>query len=183
MKILGLDISGQPKAWLTNEQAAFYYAKDLVGWEMGTDITLLSGGIQAATGLQSTLNLNSIIAIKGKANAKAYLAPRLSNKALFARDAHICAYCGVYHPSTELTRDHVIPTSKKGKNIWSNVVAACKPCNRRKDDNLLEDITMKLIYVPYTPNKYEHLILMNRKILADQREFLIKGVGKRSRLI
>ena len=31
---------------------------------------------------------------------------------------------------------------------------------------------MELLYAPYVPNKAEYLILTNRRILADQMEFL-----------
>ena len=41
---------------------------------------------------------------------------------------------------------------------------------------------MKLHYVPYVPNRYEAFILANRKILADQVEFLLMGVPKHSRV-
>jgi hypothetical protein len=37
-------------------------------------------------------------------------------------------------------------------------------------------------YVPYVPNRYEAFILSNRKILADQMEFLLQGVPKSSRM-
>jgi hypothetical protein len=40
---------------------------------------------------------------------------------------------------------------------------------------------MKLHYVPYVPNRYDAFILSNRKILADQMEFLLQGVSKGSR--
>jgi len=42
---------------------------------------------------------------------------------------------------------------------------------------------MKLLYVPYAPNRAEYLILMNRNILADQMEFLLKQVKPISRLL
>ena len=37
---------------------------------------------------------------------------------------------------------------------------------------------MKLIAVPYTPNLAEYLILSNRRILADQMEFLLAFARK-----
>ena len=37
---------------------------------------------------------------------------------------------------------------------------------------------MPLIYVPYVPNRHEHFILRNRRILADQMEYLLAGVPK-----
>ena len=41
---------------------------------------------------------------------------------------------------------------------------------------------MPLIYVPYVPNRNETFILTNRRILADQMEWLLGGVPAHSRL-
>ncbi|MEJ0034909.1 MAG: hypothetical protein WDO68_02285 [Gammaproteobacteria bacterium] len=63
-----------------------------------------------------------------------------------------------------------------------NLVAACKACNNRKANRTPEAARMQLHYVPYVPNRYEAFILSNRKILADQTEFLLQGVPKNSRV-
>ena len=42
---------------------------------------------------------------------------------------------------------------------------------------------MELLYAPYVPNKAEYLILTNRRILADQMEFLKQHVASHSRLV
>ena len=183
--ILQLDVAGQPQRWINYEKSAYYYAKDRIAWSMGAIDVTLHGGISRMTGQQSTLTLNTIIAVK-KMNTKAKnirTVPALTNRALFRRDQQMCAYCGVEHPTSKLTRDHVIPTSKGGPNNWTNVVACCSACNRKKDDKLPEQTGMELLYVPYAPNNAEFLILMNRTILADQMNFLIKQVSKDSRLL
>jgi 5-methylcytosine-specific restriction endonuclease McrA len=95
---------------------------------------------------------------------------------------HTCAYCGDYFSATQLTRDHIIPKAQKGQDIWTNVVAACKNCNQTKDNRTPEQANMQLLFVPYVPTKAEYLILKNRKILADQMEFLMKNVPDYSRL-
>ena len=41
---------------------------------------------------------------------------------------------------------------------------------------------MQLIYAPYVPNRAEFLILANRRILADQMEFLRQHVSANSRI-
>ena len=41
---------------------------------------------------------------------------------------------------------------------------------------------MHLLYVPYVPNIFEKMILRNKKILADQMEFLIGRIPKHSRI-
>lgn len=58
---------------------------------------------------------------------------RITRRAIFARDAWICAYCD---STIDLTIDHVIPRAKGGTSTWENVVACCAPCNRRKGDML-----------------------------------------------
>jgi len=183
--VLQLDVSGNPQKWVTYEDSAYHYAKGNVAWAMGEVEFDLHGGTCALTGQQSVLTINTIIAIKGQLNQKAmthYNRVPLTNKTLFRRDQNICGYCGNEFSAGKLTRDHVHPVSKGGVNKWSNVVTACAPCNKRKDSSLLEEINMDLLYVPYAPNRSEWLILQNRKVLADQMEFLMKRVPKASRL-
>ena len=183
--VLQLDSAGNPHCWTTYEKAAYYYSKDLVAWEAAPINFTLYGGISRMTGEQSSLTMNTIIAVKGKVNSKQYAQMNrvpLTNRALFRRDHNVCAYCGEHFSQHDLSRDHIIPVSKGGPNTWENVVTACHPCNKRKDDNLLENISMELLYVPYAPNRSEYLILQNRKILGDQMDFLMKRVPKESRL-
>ena len=65
-----------------------------------------------------------------------------------------------------------------------NVVTACIKCNSRKGCRTPEEAGMSLLYLPYTPNWFEDLILQagGRKILADQMEFLMAKVPTNSRL-
>lgn len=184
--VLQLDVTGTPQQWITYEDSAFHYAKGNVAWSMGAVEFDIFGGTCAKTGEQSKLTINTIIAIKGKPSQKAmlhYNRVPLTNKTLFRRDQNLCAYCNTVYPIHKLTRDHIHPTSKGGKNIWMNVVTSCSPCNKLKSNTMLEATHLELNYIPYVPNRAEWLILQNRKILADQMEFLIKKVPKDSRLL
>lgn len=183
--ILQLDVAGQPQRWINYERSAYYYAKDRVAWSMGEVDVVLHGGTSRMTGEQSVLTMDTIIAVRQENGKKANIhrTPTLTNRALFRRDQHICAYCGNEFSASKLTRDHVIPVSKGGPNIWTNVVTSCSDCNRWKDNRTPEEADMELVYVPYAPNKAEYLILMNRTILADQMEFLLKQVSRDSRLL
>ncbi|MFM7570545.1 MAG: HNH endonuclease, partial [Betaproteobacteria bacterium] len=71
---------------------------------------------------------------------------------------------------------------KGGRDTWTNLVSACKPCNLRKGNRTPEQAGMPLLYVPYVPSQHEAFILRNRRILADQMEFLMAGVPAGSRL-
>jgi len=184
--ILKLNASGEPLGWITYEDCAFYYAKNKIVWSMGQYEVILRGGTNAKTGQQSRLTLDTIVAVNCNKNPHSYRkieGPQLSNRALFERDRNICAYCAQIYTRNKLTRDHVIPKSKGGKDIWDNTVTACRSCNQIKDDRTPEQAHMPLAYVPYTPCFNEHLILMNRKILVDQMEFLLSRVSRSSRLL
>lgn len=184
--VLQLDVAGNPHCWITYEKSAYYYTKDLVAWEAAPIDFTLYGGKSRMTGEQSTLTMNTIIAVRGKVSDKQLAQMNrvpLTNKALFRRDQNLCAYCGHEFSHTDLSRDHIKPVSKGGPNIWMNVVTACHSCNKHKDDRTPEQAGMELLYLPYIPNRSEYLILQNRKILADQMEFLMKRVPKNSRLI
>ncbi len=182
--ILQLDASGAPQAWVDWKDAVTYQAKDMVVWSLGEVEFTFYGGKSRLTGEQSSITTASIIAVKGHSGSKSakYKVPTLTNKTLFRRDRHICAYCGKHFNFDDLSRDHIMPVSRGGADNWMNVVASCKPCNHRKNDLTPEEAGMKLLFVPYVPSKYEAMILRNHKILADQMEFLMAHVPKNSRL-
>jgi len=48
---------------------------------------------------------------------------------VFLRDRFTCQYCGEPYPSHDLTFDHLVPRSRGGRTIWTNVVTACATCN------------------------------------------------------
>lgn len=184
VKILQLNVAGQPQRWLTPEKAAEKIVKGQVAWSTSNDILKLTGGIQRATGILSTLAIDSIIAVRGEINKYNTCGGKivLTNRSLFARDKNMCAYCGeTIKKISLLSRDHVIPTSKGGEDCWTNVVTCCIPCNQKKDNKTLSNTSLKLLYVPYKPCHSESLLLANRNILADQHEFLLQTIKKAER--
>ncbi len=182
--ILKLDIAGRPVGWVTREQGALLYCRGQVAWEAGEAHVRLHGGHSRRSGLRSVLDVNSIVATRSlyRRADDAEDVPALTNQRLFRRDDYTCMYCGATLPQHLLTRDHIVPVSKGGRDAWKNVVTACRGCNHRKDNKDIDNIDMKLLAVPYAPNRAEGLILANRRILADQMAFLRLRVGKTSRL-
>lgn len=175
--ILKLDISGRPLRWVSKEAGALLYCRDQVVWEAGKSAVRLHGGMSRVTGERSFLDVNTIIATRGvdAKLATQRTVPTLTNTQLFRRDGFMCMYCGNHFSARELTRDHVLPVSRGGKDRWENVVSACRPCNHRKGNWTLDELDrlgMRLLAVPYVPNHAEALILGNRRILTDQMEFL-----------
>ena len=184
MAVLALDISGTPRQWISTDDAITYHAKKAVAWTLGNIVAKYRGGLQN-DGTESYLETPSIIAIKGHGfNPARHGRVALTNRTLFGRDRHICAYCGGHFPNgNHLSRDHILPKSKGGIDDWMNVVTACKKCNTHKGNKTLKEAKLELIYVPYAPNHFENLILQNRNILADQMDYLLSGVPKHSRII
>lgn len=183
MKVLKLSAQGLPQSWITLEQAVLHYAAQEVRWEVGAEMAVFRGGHNAVTGEQSIIKVSSIIGTKGVPNINPFdLKPGLTNSKLFARDRNLCAYCGGQFREEELTREHIIPFAQNGRDHWMNVVTACRTCNHRKSSRTPEQARMPLIYAPYVPSLWEDFILRNRRILADQMEFLMAHLPKSSRL-
>ena len=181
--ILALDLSGMPNRWLIVEQAITYYARDMVAWSLGKTVCTYHGGISRLTGRRSTLSTKSIIAIRGAVEfAREHAEPHLTNAALYRRDRHVCGYCGGQFKEYDLSRDHVVPLHLGGRDRWMNVVTACRGCNTLKGGRTPEAARMPLLYAPYVPNRHEHLVLQNRRILQDQMEYLMARVPRHSRL-
>jgi 5-methylcytosine-specific restriction endonuclease McrA len=77
---------------------------------------------------------------------------------VFLRDRFRCQYCGEQHLRGELTFDHVVPRADGGQTCWTNIVAACSPCNARKDR-----LHLKPLREPFEPSQHD--------LLAAQRLF------------
>lgn len=172
-QILRTDVSGMPLEWVTYQDAVRLYFNDQIAYTCGSNIMTIRGGINAVTNLRSKVNVNSIIATYGnnKILTNRY-APPLNNTTLFKRDDHLCLYCGNKFGSENLSRDHVTPLFQGGKDLWVNVVSACKRCNNAKAGRTPEQANMQLLAIPFIPTHAEYIYLQGKVILFDQMEFL-----------
>jgi 5-methylcytosine-specific restriction endonuclease McrA len=183
MEVLQLDMSGRPQAWISAKEAAVLYASDGIAWTLGQTFHVLRGGVQRRTGLQSRIEVHPIVAVRGSVPSRAWRrTPALSNPKLFARDRQVCAYCAGRFGLDDLTREHIVPTSRGGHDTWMNCITACRACNGHKGNRLPEESGLSLHYLPYVPSLHEDMILRGRRILADQMEFLLASVPRSSRL-
>lgn len=83
---------------------------------------------------------------------------KFSRKNLFIRDNYTCQYCNQKFDIVNLTCDHVIPKSVWNHKIgsptsWTNIVAACRDCNRQKRNRTPKQANMPLQNLPYVPQK------------------------------
>ena len=90
----------------------------------------------------SVLRLRAFVKVPYRAHAP------LTRRAVFARDDWRCQYCGVAAENL----DHVVPKSRGGTHTWDNVVAACRRCNSRKENRLIEDAGLRLHRRPVAPS-------------------------------
>ena len=175
-QVLRTDVAGMPLEWIDYRDAVRLYHTEQVAYTCGVPIFTVHGGINSVTGRQSKIEVNSIIATIGHtpgydSNRHDYVPP-LNNKTLFRRDANVCMYCGIHFMARDLTRDHIQPISQGGKDIWRNVVAACRRCNNHKGGRTPDQARMELIAVPFVPTYAEYIYLKGRRILSDQMDFL-----------
>lgn len=92
----------------------------------------------------------------------------MSRRAVFVRDEFKCQYCGRAAENV----DHIIPRSRGGGHTWDNVVAACRPCNSRKEDRMLEHAGMKLRRLPKAPHESVWIIVAVEKVDPEWEQYL-----------
>lgn len=83
----------------------------------------------------------------------------LTRRTLLARDNHTCQYCG--NADRDLTLDHIVPRSRGGQTEWTNIVAACGPCNRKKGSKLTAEARMFPRAAPVRP-VYSAIVLLSQ---------------------
>lgn len=80
----------------------------------------------------------------------------MTRAGVLRRDGRRCAYCS----SRADTIDHVVPRSRGGTHSWDNCVAACRACNSRKADRLLEELGWALAVTPGPPHRSGGLLVL-----------------------
>lgn len=96
--------------------------------------------------LPSVIRLLRYISIKRCFNVVPF-----SRANIYARDQHMCQYCGLVLPVDTLTLDHVVPVRHGGRKIWENIATSCVSCNRRKGGRTPAEAGMTLIRAPRRP--------------------------------
>src|SRR5260221_4779331 len=177
-QILRADIPGMPLEWVDYREAARLYHTEQVAYTCGTLLYRLYGGTCARTGLRTIVDVNSIIATlgvtgnPGNLRGAAYTPP-LNNQTLFRRDAYLCLYCGARFTYSLLSRDHVTPFSRGGRDTWKNVVSACRRCNNAKASRTPEQAGMQLLAGAVTPTPTEDKFFKGPPVLAHHIGYFI----------
>ena len=155
MKSLILNASYMPLSIINAERAFVLWYKDRVHIEKNYDEKFFNT-------VQRKYPIPSIVRIKEFVNFRYDNVP-FSKRNVMKRDGFECGYCG---SKKNLTIDHVIPTSKGGKNTWNNVITACAQCNSEKGDLIDPDIPdkFKTDLSLYRPHAF---LMMKKSIVGD----------------
>jgi 5-methylcytosine-specific restriction endonuclease McrA len=141
--VLKLDSSFKPIEVITWEEAF------LLTWlKKAWAVEYSDKWVHSAT---KAFQIPSVIVLFQYIDEKFFTLP-CTRKNILIRDENRCQYCAKSFREADLTIDHVIPKSKGGNSRWTNVVAACKPCNQKKRDYLIEDAPVSLIKRPKKPS-------------------------------
>ena len=116
-------------------------------------VTIISEYEMSISSPSTKISLPSVIALKEYVPQKRN--PAFTRFNVFLRDRFSCQYCGSELSASELTFDHVVPRSRGGRTNWTNVVAACSPCNLRKGNKLPGQSNMKPLVKPMAPNVWQ----------------------------
>jgi len=130
---------------------------EIISWEEAFVLTWLNKAyaveysdkwVHSAT---KKFQIPSVIVLFQYIDEKFFTLP-CTRKNILVRDEYRCQYCAQNVREANLTIDHVLPKSKGGRSTWDNVVAACKPCNQKKRDYLVENSPVSLIRSPKKPS-------------------------------
>lgn len=95
--------------------------------------------------------LPSVLRLKRFINNRRFTRVKFCRENVYRRDAYTCQYCGLRFGQKELTLDHVVPASKRGRKDWTNMVTACRTCNHRKANRTPLAANMPLLSEPKVP--------------------------------
>src|SRR3954467_4252038 len=117
-------------------QPLSYFPLSLFNWEDAVKAVVKGSHVvaeydQVVRSPSTVMGLPSVIALRAYVRPRARVA--FSRFNVFLRDRFRCQYCGDQHLRGELTFDHVLPRADGGQPPGTNIVAACSPCNTRKD--------------------------------------------------
>ena len=119
----------------------------------------------------SRLSLNLPCVMRLLKSAKKRRLVKFSRNNILYRDGERCQYCGKKFPRSELTLDHVIPKCTRTPDSyksWTNIVAACKPCNRYKAGRTPEQAGMRLLRKPSKLEWIPDLVFATLKGVPDK---------------
>lgn len=146
MEVLVLDGSWQPLRRVPWQRAISW-------WIQGRVEVVMAYPDRVIRTVSESIPMPAVVRFLGKV-IKRWLKRglRFTRENVWLRDHGQCQYCGCDVTKTDMTYDHVVPRSQGGLTVWTNIVASCKPCNRRKGDRTPTQAKMALRSNPVVPS-------------------------------
>ncbi len=137
---------------------AGYEPLQLVSWQRGLCLVLsnkaevVERSRAVARSVSCTIELPCVVRlVRYVHNVSKMGMVRCSRRNILLRDRFQCQYCGIRCKPAHATVDHIVPRVMGGKTTWTNAVAACNNCNRKKGSRSLDSSGLKLMRAPRRP--------------------------------
>ena len=101
------------------------------------------------------MGMPRVIKLRNHISRKLRLKVLMTRRNIAIRDNSSCQYCGVVLGTAEYTIDHVLPRTRGGNSVWTNLVLACARCNKRKSDRSPLEAGLELRQKPMEPNQFD----------------------------
>jgi 5-methylcytosine-specific restriction endonuclease McrA len=145
---LVLDTQGFPVAFVSWQRAV-----NLQWQERAVVITEDANRILRSPSFE--MGLPRVIKLRNHISRKLRLKVPMTRRNIAIRDNSSCQYCGDVLETADYTMDHVVPRNRGGVSVWTNLVLACRPCNKRKSDRLPQEVGMALRQKPIEPSQFD----------------------------
>lgn len=120
---------------------------------------------------KATVKVPAVVVLKTQVSTPkrihSFNAPTKRN--VLIRDGFQCAYCQKRLTMNSVTKDHIIPTSRGGWDVLTNVVAACIGCNGKKADRTPDEAGMHLQRLPRPLSEHEKMELLVKTHKSSER--------------
>ena len=121
-----------------------------------------------------TIRAPTVIIAKGcKKMPKKKFRATPSKQGVWIRDGGRCQYTGRKLSKDEASIDHVVPRSKGGKDVWTNVALTSKNLNREKGNKLNSEAGLNLKTPPKRPGDIDLCLTIREARHPDWEHFLV----------
>jgi 5-methylcytosine-specific restriction endonuclease McrA len=101
------------------------------------------------------MGMPRVIKLRNHVSRKLRLKVPMTRRNIAIRDNSSCQYCGVVLETAEYTIDHILPRSRGGSSVWTNLALACGRCNKRKSDRTPHEAGLTLRQKPMEPKQFD----------------------------
>ena len=125
--------------------------QDAVKMKYEETVDVVAEYAETVSSPSTTWYIPAVIRLKSLEGSGIKKGIKFSRSNVYQRDKYRCQYCGRPFSFKNLTYDHVVPKSAGGQRNWTNIVAACRKCNRAKDDKTCDEAGMFPLNRPHRP--------------------------------